>query len=173
MPAACENALTRAHAQRHWTHHMTLTEIITELRELTGIHDLSLDPSTRACRLVFNGTEEVEFEEVGVPGSDTFFIHAIVGPLPRSAPAQAFADLLKAGLFGLETGKAQLGYDDVREEVVLFQRFDAQVTDLPALTSQLERFLEVLRQRKHKLSEGSQDPVDGAVPLDISRFVRG
>lgn len=133
---------------------MTLQEILIELRSQTGIPDLTLDAQTRACRLIFGEEHEVEFEEVGSTEGGMFFIHAIVGPLPRSSPAAVFVDLLKAGLFGLETGSASFGYDDVREELVIFQRFDPRHTDMDVFTRELESFLALLKSRKRKLVDG-------------------
>lgn len=154
---------------------MTLNEILVEMRSLTGITDLSLDPDTRACRLVFGEEVEVEFEEVGSEDAGMFFIHAVVGSLPRSAPAAVFADLLKAGLFGLETGSSSFGYDDVREELVLFQRFDPRHTNMDIFTRELESFLNVLKSRKRKLVDGDlHQPLGDAVnSFDFLTAVRG
>jgi hypothetical protein len=154
---------------------MTLQEILIELRSLTGIPDLTLDAQTRACRLIFGEEHEVEFEEVGSTEGGMFFIHAIVGPLPRSSPAAVFVDLLKAGLFGLETGSASFGYDDRREELVIFQRFDPHHTDMDIFTRELDGFLNVLRGRKRKLLDSiSKEAMgDQANSLEYLSAVRG
>jgi hypothetical protein len=154
---------------------MTLNEILVEMRSLTGITDLSLDPDTRACRLIFGEEVEVEFEEVGSEGAGMFFIHAVVGSLPRSAPTAVFADVLKAGLFGLETGSSCFGYDDMREELVLFQRFDPRHTDIEIFTRELESFLNVLKSRKRKLVDGiSNQPLGDQVnSFEYLTAVRG
>jgi hypothetical protein len=154
---------------------MTLNEILVEMQSLTGITDLSLDRDSRACRLVFDGEVEIEFEEVGSEEAGVFFIHAVVGSLPRSAPAAVFADLLKAGLFGLETGLSSFGYDDVREELMLFQRFDPRHTDMAVFTRELESFLDVLKRRKSKLVDGISNPTlgDPVNSLEFLTAVRG
>lgn len=98
-----------------------------------------------------------------------------MGPLPRSSPSAVFVDLLKAGLFGLETGSASFGYDDVREELVIFQRFDPRHTDMDVFTRELESFVNILKSRKRKLVDGisSQTLGEKVNAFDYSSALRG
>ena len=154
---------------------MTLSEIVVDMRKLTGIHDLALDPDTRACRLVFGGVYEVEFEEAPARGAEMFFMHSVVGPLPPSAPSAVFARLLRAGLFGRETGGAQIGYDDTRQEVILFQRMDTRHLDMPAFTRELDYFLAVLKDQQRQLTHGTQDEghPEPRAPYEPNSLIRG
>jgi Tir chaperone protein (CesT) family len=154
---------------------MTLNEILVEMRVLTGISDLSLDPDTRACRLIFGGQDEVEFEEVGAEEGGIFFIHAVVGAIPRSSPSHVFSEVLKAGLFGFETGSSSFGYDDVREELVLFQRIDPRHQNMEGFARELEGFLEVLKRQKRKLTDGHTRATQAEEinPLNYLNSVRG
>jgi hypothetical protein len=83
--------------------------------------------------------------------------------------------VLKAGLFGLETGLCSFGYDDVREELVLFQRMDPRHQNMEGFTRELEGFLEVLKRQKRKLIDGltSVSPAQEIDPRHDLNAVRG
>ena len=151
---------------------MDVSSLLSELGAEINIKDLALDETSRTCRLVFGDDTNVDIEVL--PDGGTLFLHGVVGHVPKGAPSSVFVSLLKANLFGYETGPASLGFDPQQEEVLLFQRLDLASTDYVAFRAALERFVGTLMQWRKRAAAGLDQPAAPATassePGDFSRF---
>ncbi len=134
---------------------MNLNDILREFGNQTGLDGLSLDENNM-CRLIFNGEMVVDIELLS--DGKTFFMYATVGKVPPTKEGELYKELLKANLFGRETGGASFGLYEEKGEILLHRRFDCDSTDYDTFCSALESFVGALEHWRNRLS--SWEPGD-------------
>ena len=145
---------------------MKIEELLKQLAHDTGVADLALNDGN-VCRVVFDERLTVDIE--AVPGGEAFFLHAVVCAVTPGHETGLYAQLLSAHLFGTETGDACFGLDQNHNDILLFQKLNAEQTDYQAFVSALEVFVDRLEYWKDKTgSLGAGESADSSVepPLD-------
>lgn len=85
------------------------------------------NPEQRVALSEMSGTCMIEYDrrffvslEESVSG-DKFFIFSVIGELAIETLNEVAGDILISNLFGRETGRSSIGYDDTTQSLILFR----------------------------------------------------
>lgn len=110
---------------------------LRKLGEKVGISDLKFNDD-HVCRLVLDKTLIVDLE-YSLNESVLYATCSVASRLPESN--SIYKQILSANLFGRGTGTAVLGYDDDKDEVVLFERFDLESVAPESFVERMDIFV--------------------------------
>lgn len=131
---------------------MQIDDAIAQLGQKMGV-ELKLDEN-RACRLVFDGTINVDFEAPDALADQLVMscvVAADVFPEGREAVLQS---LLEANLFGRGTGGGTLALDEERGEILLQRALTMSHADLQDLVNAMEQLVQYAEAWTERLKKG-------------------
>lgn len=128
---------------------MHISDLLAELgRRQTGT-PFALDGSG-VCRIAFDDGKLVDVEPID--GSDTVHVYSFVAPLPSGDAATIYGKLLRANLFGADTGGATFALDPRTEEIVLCRTLDTAALDADRFEALIVGFMAQVRHWSSELS---------------------
>lgn len=133
---------------------MELETILKKYGESKGLEQVEFD-KTGVCRLIINNNFVVAWEK-SLDGKG-FFTYSIIGTIPVGEEKRLGLMALSGNLFGIETGRANLGYDSHTRSLVLFQYYEKENLDFSIYTDQFNEFIDYLSYWNQKL-ETSETP---------------
>lgn len=131
---------------------MQIDDAIAQLGQKMGV-ELKLDEN-RACRLVFDGTLNVDFEAPEAL-ADQLVMSCVVAPdvFPEGREA-VLQSLLEANLFGRGTGGGTLALDEERGEILLQRALTMSRSDLQDLVNAMEQLVQYAEAWMERLKKG-------------------
>lgn len=151
---------------------MKVHDFLAELGQKMGLPQLGLDEDN-CCRLVFDETIPVDFEYV--ESDKVLHLSSAVAPLPIQNKERFYEKLLRANLFGVETGGASFALNAVDSDIILFRSCDIENLDFTDACLILENFIQAAEAWKEKLHDESliREPSDDKPFIPDQYTIRG
>lgn len=149
---------------------MTAADLLAHLGKLANLGPLSLD-GQGVCRLVFDGTTEVDLEPS--PDAQAVHLHAALGPVPPDSGVPFFRMLLAGNLFGRDTAGNVLSFLPVERTVFLCRTTPLAGLDADEFAEDLTEFVRQARRwaAKIRLGPESAQPAEPGM-VDFRNMVR-
>lgn len=141
---------------------MNAPDLLAEFSLRAGIPRLELSESGTA-RLVIDDTTTVDVEHAEAAGR--LFLYSSLGDPPEENREAVFLRLLAANLFGYETGGAIIGYDTLRQEVLVSRALDLDSTEYKDFEAALEDLVDTVERLREELVRAGQGK-EGGEPDD-------
>ena len=116
---------------------MILREILQQLSKIHHLPSLELE-AYGTCTLTINETLPISFERAF--DDQGFFIFTVVGQLSQTVDEKEILSYLNANLFGSQTGRANLGYDNHTHSLVLFEYFEENNLEFSSFLDRFAKF---------------------------------
>lgn len=140
---------------------MNTEDVIQAIATAMNVPDLHLDEHGCA-RLRIDDTIDVNFEASG--GNHLLHVYCSLGPVPSSERERTFEHLLKANLFGADTGGATLAIDAELNEIVLCTDIGNHGWTSELIMSRLERFIDAAQGWQASFAQRQAETPDPVPP---------
>lgn len=129
---------------------MNTDDVIQSIATAMGVPELHLDEHGCA-RLRIDDAIDLNFEASDC--SHLLHVYCTLGPVPTADRERCFEQLLKANLFGADTGGATLAIDAERNEIVLCMDIGNHGWTAELILSRVERFVDAALGWQARFSE--------------------
>lgn len=141
---------------------MNTDDVIQSIATAMNVPELRLDEHGCA-RLRIDGAIDLNFEASAC--SHLLHVYCTLGPVPTSQRERTFEQLLKANLFGADTGGATLAIDAEFDEVVLCTDIGNHGWTSELIMARLERFMDAAQTWQSRFGELRTEAETGAMAV--------
>ena len=153
---------------------MNAPSLLAELGTSMGLEGFQLD-ANGCVQLVFDDSVEVNFEYD--EADSRLQIYSSMGNVPAEGKAEVFEMLLKANLFGIESGGSVFSIDPIAGELILFRTVQGDEMDGATFQKLIVDFVDTVETWAPKVSqshvssgaEGQDGSPEDGVPASMIR----
>lgn len=137
----------------------TLKKLINEWLIDNSSHKIHFDESNEIIELEYDQRFYISLES-SLNGED-FYIYSVIGNVPLETQSEVALEALKANLFGRETGKSTLAFEEKTNSLILFKRAPFYGLESQQFTSIFDEFLAYRLFWEFKYTEGNFENKEG------------